>query len=121
MKYKRTIATAVAICSGVCALGATATGAQASAYCGVNGWDNTRGGYSVHYVGARANGMNCASVRYAMHEFRAKIRRQYGWPRLARPFFDGWVTWHCYKLSRHGVSCYENTSNTSYSFKAWVY
>ena len=30
MKYKRTIATAVAICSGVCALGAMATGAQAA-------------------------------------------------------------------------------------------
>ena len=30
MKYKRTIATAVAICSGVCALGSVVTGAESA-------------------------------------------------------------------------------------------
>ena len=40
---------------------------------------------------------------------------------MARPFFDGWVTWHCSKISRHGVRCYENTSGTNYSFRAYVY
>jgi hypothetical protein len=78
----------VLIAMGVTILAALAVDAKASTYCGINKWDNTRGGYSVHYVGAQANGMNCASVRYAMGQFRAKLRRQYGHPHLARPFFD---------------------------------
>ncbi len=96
--------------------------AQADAhYCGVSKFDNNRSGYTIGYQGARASGMNCASVRYALGQFRAKVRRQYGYPRMPSAFFDGWVTWHCYKISRHGVRCYENTSSTSYSFKARVY
>ena len=113
------------IVAGVAALAlagvAAPAQAEASSYCGVNQWDTTRGGYQIHYVGSRTNGMNCASARYALHEFRAKVRRQYHWPRLGRPFFDGWVTWHCTKISYHGIRCSEYTTGTNFSFRAWVY
>ena len=94
--------------------------ASASTACRISGYDVNRSGYGISYAGARASGMNCASVRYAHKVFRSKLRRQYGYPRLARPFFDGWVTWHCYKASRHGIRCAEGTSGTSYSFRAYV-
>ena len=107
----------------VCAvLGAVAVpaSAEASTYCGVGKLDYNRSGYSISYKGARANGMNCASVRYALSQFRAKVRRQYGYPRMPRAFFDGWVTWSCWKTSSHGIKCWEGTSDTSYSFQAYV-
>ena len=94
--------------------------ADASTYCPMGATDYTRGGWVVTYRGATGHGMNCSSVRYAMGEFRAKIRRQGNYPKIARPFFDGWVTWYCYKTSGHGVSCYENTSDTSFTFRAWI-
>jgi hypothetical protein len=96
--------------------------AQADAhYCGVSKFDNNRSGYTISYQGARASGMNCASVRYALGQFRAKVRRQYGRPRMPRSFFDGWVTWHCWKTSVHAIKCAEYTSGTSYRFRAYVW
>jgi hypothetical protein len=107
----------------VCALlGAAApAGADASTYCGSAGYDVTRGGYEVSYSGARASGMNCASVRYAMRFFRRKVRSQYGYPRMPRAFYDGYVTWDCWKSGGHRITCYEDTTATSYSFRAWVW
>ena len=71
--------------------------ADAASYCPVKASDWTRGGYLVIYRGASAKGMSCSSVRYALGEFRGKIRRQGGHPRMARPFYDGYVTWYCRK------------------------
>jgi hypothetical protein len=96
-------------------------GADAARYCPVHVTDYTRGGWTVEYHGAMARGMNCSSVRYALGEFRAKIRRQVRRPRMPRAFFDGYVTWNCYKLSYYRQRCYEVESETSYTFSARVY
>jgi hypothetical protein len=111
---------ALAVCAVLGAVAVPAN-AEASTYCGIGKVDHNRSGYTISYKGARANGMNCASVRYALSRFRAKVRRQYGYPRMPRAFFDGWVTWHCRKTSRHGIKCWEGTSNTSYRFRAYVW
>ena len=96
--------------------------AQADAhYCGVSKIDTNRSGWTINYQGARASGMNCASVRYALDRFRAKVRRQHGRPRMPRAFFDGWVTWNCWKTSRNGIKCWEPQSGTSYRFRAHVW
>ncbi len=111
---------ALAACAVLGALAAPAS-ADASTYCGVSKFDTNRSGYSISYQGARASGMNCDSVRYALSQFRAKVRRQYGYPRMPRAFFDGWVTWQCWKTSRHSVKCWERTSSTSYRFRAHIW
>ena len=40
---------------------------------------------------------------------------------MPRAFFDGWVTWQCWKTSSHSIKCWEGTSDTSYSFQAYVW
>lgn len=95
--------------------------ASASTYCGSAGYDVTRGGYEISYSGARASGMNCASVRYAMRFFRRRVRSQYSWPHMPRAFWDGYVTWHCHTGRGHSVRCAEYTTGTSYSFRAYVW
>jgi hypothetical protein len=116
--YKRVIAAAAVALS---VSGAAAGEASASTYCPVNGVDFNRSGYEIVYRGAHANGMNCASVRYAMHEFRAEVKRQRGYPRMPRDFFDGWVTWRCWKTGGNGQRCWEATTGTGYTFRAWVF
>jgi hypothetical protein len=112
------------IAIGLVAVGLVAAapaGAEASTYCGSAGYDVTRGGYEISYTGARASGMNCASVRYAMRFFRRKVRSQYSWPHMPRAFWDGYVTWHCHTGRGHSVRCAEYTTGTSYSFRAYVW
>ena len=110
---------ALAVCAAMAA--AAPAGADASRYCGSAGYDHTRGGYDISYTGARANGMNCASVRYAMRFFRRKVRSQYSWPHMPRAFWDGYVTWHCHTARGHRVRCAEYTTGTSYRFRAYVW
>ena len=111
---------------GACALLSVAApaGAEASTYCGVgNGYgivDFNRSGYGITYTGAQASGMNCPSVRYALSQFRAKVRRRTGYPRMPRAFWDGWVTWHCRRTAGRRVLCSEYTSGTRYSFRVYV-
>jgi hypothetical protein len=82
----------------------------------------TRGGYAVtlnNYTSVR--GMACSSVRYVANQWlRRKIARQYGWPRISGPFYDGYVTWHCRKLTSYRWQCDEYTSNTSFRFTGVV-
>ena len=67
------------------------------------------------------NGMACSSVRYVINQWlRRKLARQYGWPRLGRPFFDGWVTWHGYKLSGKRWRFEEYESGTVFEFTGYV-
>ena len=82
----------------------------------------TRGGYEIvltNYTSVR--GMECSSVRFVVNSWlRRKLARQYGWPRLGRPFYDGYVTWHCWKMSGERWQCDEFTSNSSFRFNGWV-
>jgi hypothetical protein len=82
----------------------------------------TRGDYRLVIDRYRGHRMNCSSVRYVVNRWlRPKAARQYGWPTIARPFYDGWVTWHCWKISHNGVQCDEFTSNTSFRVRGRVY
>ncbi|MEZ0286058.1 MAG: hypothetical protein ACAH79_12600 [Thermoleophilia bacterium] len=89
---------------------------------GAGAYTYTRGGYEVAFSRYQGRGMACSSVRYVINKWlRPKVARQYSWPRVAAPFYDGWVRWHCWKLSRPTVQCDEFTSNTSLRFAARVY
>jgi hypothetical protein len=111
--------------------GIIASPASAATKCRGSHWGNTAGGYSVHYDRYRAlapheasevyRQMNCASVRYAVRAVHRKVRKQRGWPHVPHRFFDGYVTWDCYKTSRLRVQCVEYDSNTGFRFRARVY
>ena len=104
------------------AVSAVGSEASTSTYCGLAGYDVTRGGYEMSYSGARASGMNCASVRYAMRFFRRKAwQNQFSWQHMPRAFWDGYVTWRCQVGRGHRVRCAEYTTGTSYSFRAYVW
>jgi hypothetical protein len=124
------------ILAAVAATIATATAvtavapAQAHASSGFTGcstgksWNytNTRGGYAVALDQYRGKRMACSSVRYVINKWlRPKLSRQHGYPRVAAPFYDGWVRWHCWKPSGPVVQCDEYTSDTSFRFNARVY
>ena len=100
--------------------------AQASESCvtGQSPWTYTNGDYDVKMNRYRSEyGMNCSSVRYVVNSWlRRKVEQQSGWPKLGRPFFDGYVTWHCDKVGNGSRwQCWEYTSDTSFSFKGLVY
>jgi hypothetical protein len=82
----------------------------------------TNGGYMVELRGyTSVRGMECSSVRYVVNQWlRRKIARQYGWPRIGGPFYDGYVTWHCWKLASYRWQCDEYTSDTSFRFTGVV-
>lgn len=82
----------------------------------------TRGGYTVKLNRYRnVHGMACSSVRYVVNRWlRHKVARQYGWPHIGGPFWDGYVTWHCHKTSVYYWRCHEYTSGTTFSFRGVV-
>ena len=113
---------ALAVCAVLGAVAVPAN-AEASTYCGIGKLDSNRSGYSISYKGARANGMNCASVRYALQPVPGQdpppVRLAASW---RAPFFDGWVTWQLLEdQPATASSCWEGTSDTSYSFQAYVW
>jgi hypothetical protein len=126
---ERLLVRQLAAVAALAAIGALATPSLASAsahgrYCGSNLSTTTRGGYVVTLTGFRAGGtMNCASVRYVANQWlRRSLARQSGYPALGRPFFDGYVTWHCHKIGGyHRWQCAEFTSNTWFRFSGSVY
>jgi hypothetical protein len=46
--------------------------------------------------------------------------RHYGWPRLGRPFYGGWVTWRGHNLSNSRWRFEEYTSGTVFEFTGYV-
>ena len=116
------------ICGAVAVAALAANPAHASASTGYSScsigkspYTYTNGGHTVSLTQYRGRGMACSSVRYVANNWlRPKISRQYGWPRLSRPFYDGYVTWHCWKLSGSQVQCDEYDSNTSFRFRGRV-
>ena len=106
----------------VAVMGPSSAGASSRCATGGSPYTYTRGGYTVklnHYRDVR--GMACSSVRYVVNRWlRHKIARQYGWPHIGGPFWDGYVTWHCHKTSVYYWRCHENTSGTVFSFRGIV-
>ena len=82
----------------------------------------TRGGYQVVIRNYRSvRGMACSSVRYVVNSWlRRKLARQYGWPRLGRAFWDGYVTWHGQKMGGYRWRFTEYTTNTVFEFDGYV-
>ena len=103
------------------ALMAVAPAAQAEAACGIGGHVTyNRAGQGAWFGAVQPmNGMNCASARYVMNKW---LRRTYArrWSsRLPTGFWDGYVTWHCWKRSNLRWQCDEYDSGTSFRFTAY--
>ena len=95
--------------------------ADASVPCSAFRYEINNSGYAVELDHFRADGMNCASVRYVSRFLGRKLSRQYGWPRLGGPYWDGWVSWRCHSRGGRRWLCHEGTSGTSFSFRGTVY
>ena len=100
--------------------GARAGGAS---YCslGDDGITYNRLGEPAQFKSLRPfRGMNCASARYVMNKWlRRAYRRSYA-HRLPTRFYDGYVTWHCWKRTSSRWQCDEFDSNTSFRFTAYL-
>jgi hypothetical protein len=120
----RRLLVAAGLIAALVGVGLSAQPASAATRCstGAGATDYTRGGYEVVYRSYTSQrGMACSSVRYVMNRWiRRKVRAQYRWPHLTGPFWDGYVTWHCWKLTGYRIQCDEFTSNTSLRFTAYV-
>jgi hypothetical protein len=121
MQYRKFIIAALA--AGIVALAPSQASAASSCSTGMRSFDTTRGGYTVQYKSYTSQrGMACSSVRYVMNRWiRPKVRRQWSWPHVIGPFYDGYVAWTCYKIARHRVECAEFQSNTLFRFTAVVW
>src|SRR4051794_30995415 len=112
------------LASASVSVSASASASAHGRYCASNTSTTNRAGYVVTLTGFRAGGtMNCASVRYVVSQWlRRSLARQSGYPALGRPFFDGFVTWHCHRIGGyHRWQCAEYTSNTWFRFSGSVY
>jgi hypothetical protein len=95
--------------------------AQASCYLGDNGITYNRSGQGAKFKSVTPlNGMNCASARYVVNKWiRRKFSRSYN-TNLPTKFYDGFVTWYCGRLTSRKWRCNEYSSNTSFTFVAYV-
>ena len=100
------------------ALTAAVAPAEAQAACG-GGVTYNRAGEGAWFGNVRPmNGMNCASARYVVNKWlRRSYARSWG-RRLPTGFWDGYVTWHCWKRSNLRWQCDEYDSGTSFRFTA---
>ena len=104
------------------AVSAQAAGASASRTCslGNSGVTYNQAGVPAKFKSLSPfRGMNCASARYVMNKWlRRAYSRTYS-TRLPRRFYDGYVTWHCYKRTSLRWQCDEYDSYTSFRFTAY--
>src|SRR5215211_5480565 len=121
MEEKRYVTTAL-----IAASGRVAIGPRAGFQSGCELLDRslavtyTNGGYEVVLSRYTSMGNPCSAVRYVMNNWvRRKIARQWGRPRISGPFYDGYVTWHCWKLSGTRWQCDEYDSGYSFRFTAY--
>lgn len=123
MHHRRWRITGIVLAALLLSLPATsAQGATArsAAYCSGGGVTYNRSGDGAVFKSLRtARGMNCASARYVMNKW---LRRAYAnsySSRLPGRFYDGYVTWNCYKVTSSRWRCSEYTSNTAFTFVAY--
>lgn len=118
--FRKTITACAA--AAMLALAAAAPSAAQAAYCSIGGSGVTynRAGEPAQFMNLRPlRGMNCPSARYVMNKWlRRAYRRSWG-HRLPTRFWDGYVTWHCWKRSRLRWQCNEYDSGTSFHFTAF--
>jgi hypothetical protein len=109
------LAAVLALCVG---LAASAPSAHAGA-CG-GGWSYNGLGEPANFTNVRPmQGMNCASARYVVNKWlRRAYERQYS-SRIPTRFWDGYVTWNCFKRSGVQWQCNEYDSGTAFRFTAY--
>jgi hypothetical protein len=66
-------------------------------------------------------GMNCSSARYVLNKWLRKAYEEQYSNQIPTDFWDGYVDWHCYKLSRLRWQCREYDSGTRFKFTAYRY
>ena len=65
--------------------------------------------------------MNCPSARYVVDKWlRRAYERQWS-NRIPTSFYDGYVSWSCFRTSYLRWRCEEYTSNTAFRFKAYTF
>jgi hypothetical protein len=104
-------------------LAADPADAHASSGCGIGSHiTHNRAGDAAWFGHVRPmRGMNCASARYVMNKWlRKTFARRYS-HRLPTHFWDGYVTWSCWKRSYYRWQCDEFDSGTSFRFTAKGY
>jgi hypothetical protein len=111
---------AAALLASAVLLGASASASASSCSVGDSGVTYNRGGVPAKFKSlAPMSGMNCASAKYVMNKWlRRAYARTYSY-RLPRRFWDGYVTWTCYKRSSLRWQCDEYDSGTSFRFVAY--
>jgi hypothetical protein len=117
MKYISAILAAAAL-----AVIATTTQAQAQGTCSLGNSGvtyNQLGEAAVFKNLAPMGKMNCASARYVMNKWLRRTYQRSSSHRLPTRFWDGYVTWHCYKRSNLRWQCDEYDSGTSFRFTAY--
>jgi hypothetical protein len=67
------------------------------------------------------SGMNCASSKYVVNRWLKKGYERQTRNRIPTHFYDGYVTWTCYKTSYYRWKCAEYESGTSFRFTAVYY
>lgn len=98
-----------------------ATAAQASS-CSMGASDTTYNqiGQAATFKNLTAmQGMNCASARYVMNKWLRRSYQRSSSTKLPTRFWDGYVTWHCSKITTTKWRCDEYDSNTAFSFTAY--
>ena len=114
------IATAVVLAVGI--LGAPTKADAAACQIGDSGVTYNRLGDPARFRSLRSmSGMNCRSARYVLNRWlRREYARQYD-NQIPTEFFDGYVTWYRFKLSRFRWHCDEFDSYTAFRFTAYRY
>lgn len=111
---------ALAVVFTFAAVAAAPASAHAGCRIGDSGWSYNRAGEGARFMSLRAMyGMNCPSARYVLNRWlRRAYERQWS-NRIPNRFFDGYVTWQCYRLSRFRWHCDEYDSGTAFRFTAY--
>jgi hypothetical protein len=113
MRRLKWLAAAVATCAVI------AAPSEAQAACGGGTSWNLAGEPASFSEAQPRRGMNCASVRYVVNQWLRPAYENQWSNKIPTRFYDGYVTWHCWKTSRLRWRCEEYSSNTAFRFKAY--
>jgi len=118
MKQIVALATA-AVLTAALALPSAAVAADCSI--GDSGVTYNRAGVGAKFSGLRTlSGMNCASGRYVLNKWLRRSFARSAGRSLPTSFYDGYVTWDCFKRTRLRWQCNEYDSGTKFRFYARI-
>jgi hypothetical protein len=113
------IVPALAAVVALCAAFAGSVPAAHAGSCG-GGWSYNRLGEAANFTNVRpVRGMNCASARYVVDKWLRRAYERQSSNRIPTRFWDGYVTWTCFKRSSLEWQCNEYDSGTAFRFRAY--